>query len=180
MVIGFCGKLQTGKTTSAKILSDYGFERRSFATVLRRIVASIFGCTEKQLEESAFKAQSSGVGELTWRDVLIKTGMFLRSLDPDFFVRRLDWSGKLVAIDDVRFMNEVKKVKEVGGVVVRLHRDQATVKLEDASETELDNGPWDYFIDNSKDFLHLRAELEKIFAELGVVNGRPVNVGDRK
>ena len=165
MIVGLSGKLETGKTTAALYLErDHGFVRRSFAAILRRYTSLIFGCTEKQLEEPGFKKKSSGIGSLTWRDVMIRLGTFLRSLDSNFFVDRLDYSGRLVAIDDVRFKNEAQRIKDKGGIIIRLTRPKPTDGSpdQDISETDMDDWPWDYEIDNTKDFEHLFNQLDKI------------------
>lgn len=56
-------------------------------------------------------------------------------------------------ITDVRFPNEVEAIKQRGGIVIRVNRNQmddSSLKLEHASETALDNyEDWDYVIDNN-------------------------------
>lgn len=165
--MGLAGKAQSGKTTASVYLeTDHGFSRRSFAAVLRGYIAKMFGCSERQLVEQAFKEQKSGIADLTWRDLMKVTGAFLRSLDPLFFVDRLDLSGKLVVVDDVRFKNEARRIKDSGGVIVRLARPQTENGDTDPSEIELDDWPHDYVIDNSGDFQKLFNQLDDVMSKV--------------
>jgi len=175
MILGLSGKAKSGKTTAAVYLeNDRGFVRRSFAALLRSYVAKLFGCSERQLVESAFKEQKSGVGDLTWRDLMKRTGAFLRSMDPLFFVDRIDLSGKLVVVDDVRFINEAKKIEgpdATQGILIRLRRPQTETGDDDISETELDNWDFVYTVDNSGDFQQLFNRIDEILIDLGVLKG---------
>ena len=166
MLIGLSGKMKTGKTTAALWMqADHGCSRRSFAAVLREYVGRMFGATEKQLADGDFKESVSGIAGLTWRELMIKTGAFLRSLDENFLVDRLDWSGKNIVIDDVRFQNEARKIKAAGGVIIRLFRPQAPT-INDISETDMDNWPFDYTVDNAGDHQQLYNQLDDIMAGL--------------
>lgn len=169
MIVGFSGKLKTGKTTAALYLLDHGFERRSFAGVLRSIVGKTFGATEKQLADGDFKESVSPVGGLTWRKLLIDTGAFLRSLDPDFFLNRLDFSGKLVAVDDVRFKNEAQRIKDKGGFIIRVSRPGVKT-LDDISENDLDGWPWDFKVVNDGDYAHLFNQIDSVLTQIGLLN----------
>jgi hypothetical protein len=171
MILALSGKSKSGKTTAALYLAnDCGFAHRSFAQVLRGYVAAIFGTTEKNLMDVNIKEGPSTVAGYSWRDLLKKTGAFLRSLDPNFMVDRMDFSGKLVAIDDARFKNEARKVKEMGGVIVRIHRPVGKDDP-DISEVDLDDWPWDYEIDNFGDYQQLYNQLDAMLAKLGLKGG---------
>lgn len=72
-------------------------------------------------------------------------------------------------ITDVRFLNEVKRIKEKGGILIRVEREDS-IKSEHISETELlDYNGWDYKISNNSSIEDLISQVEKILisANLG-------------
>lgn len=170
MIVGLSGKAKSGKTTAAMYLeADAGFSRRSFAEVIRGYVSKMFGATERQLADTEFKDRQSGVLHWTWRDLMQKTGAFLRGLDNRFVIDRLDLSGKDVVVDDVRLEAEAERIKQAGGILIRLVRPQSEKNDLDITETALDNWPFDKYIDNSQDFPHLYKQLDLFLLEAGKI-----------
>ena len=51
MIIGFCGRLRSGKTELAKICEAKGYERLSFGTPLKELCAHLLGISVEQLNE---------------------------------------------------------------------------------------------------------------------------------
>jgi hypothetical protein len=77
---------------------------------------------------------------LTIRDVLIVYGDMVRSINENAFVNYSLYemarsNSNVNVIGDVRFENEVKKIKEIGGKIVRLHK--MVVKTNHKSEDAL-------------------------------------------
>lgn len=76
-----------------------------------------------------------------------------------------------VVVPDCRFINEVKYIKEYGGKMIRLYRDDAGLKGEAAqhsSETELLNIPstlFDYHLYNNSSLENLYKEVDQIFEQ---------------
>lgn len=65
-------------------------------------------------------------------------------------------------ITDVRFMNEVERIKENGGILIRVEREDS-IKSEHISETELlDYNGWDYKISNNSSIEDLISQVEKV------------------
>jgi hypothetical protein len=175
LIIGFSGKMRSGKTTAADYLAnEYTFVKRSFAEPLRDITAYSFGIAAKRLTDGDFK-KAEAVNGFSWRDVLIRVGQFYRSLDPLFWVNRMDYSGSLVVIDDVRFKNEANKIRSLGGLVVRIGRPDSPL-LDDPSETELDDYDFDHKIFNDSDFLTFYNRIDTL---IGVLKDRGFRLPDR-
>ncbi len=51
MIIGFCGRMRSGKTELAKVCSAHGYEIMSFATPLKQLSAHLIGTTVKELND---------------------------------------------------------------------------------------------------------------------------------
>lgn len=62
-------------------------------------------------------------------------------------------------ISDLRFSNEYKRIKQEGGICVRVERKTDLINNHE-SETQLDNHQFDWIIDNNKDIPSLVKEVE--------------------
>lgn len=145
--IALSGKMCSGKTrTALQLVEDIpGMIRLNFAQGVYQIARDYFGMVEKD------------------RDLLQKIGQTVKSIDPDVWVkhllREIDKNSHCpVVIDDLRFPNELKALKERGFFLVRLevspdlqsqrieelYPDQAPARREDISECALD-GQLDQF-----------------------------------
>jgi hypothetical protein len=84
-------------------------------------------------------------------EIWIGVGQRMRDVHPDVWVDAvLDESklttGKLLVISDVRFPNEAKRIRELGGLLVKITREGAPVKGSDAMIPE--DYDWDYVVKN--------------------------------
>lgn len=162
-LIAISGKRRSGKSSLGTILEvEYGYTPLSLAAPLKAMVRAQFGLTEEQTD-GAFKEAPTQYKDaatdkfLTPRDILIRVGGLYRSIDPQFWVKKLFDQIKLreqaqlgtYVITDVRFKNEMEWVKKHGGITVRIERDEqfTGAPINDPSETELDDyGRFDVFI----------------------------------
>ena len=168
MLIGLLGKAETGKSTIASYLSEvYDFKRFSFATILKDMLFVAGMCSAEELW--GVKSQLS-----RWLLQKIGTDIIRKQIDPDFFVRRmkkeLQHELKLfnAVIDDVRLENELKLVKELGGIAVKVIRTGYVTKLGSDHITELtvDKLPYDYIIEaKSGDIPKLVNSMDKIIKD---------------
>lgn len=71
-------------------------------------------------------------------------------------------------ITDMRFPNEVKAVKDRGGITIRVNRDDLAENSH-PSETSLDSATFDFVINNDKDIKHLINEVRKILEKLSII-----------
>ena len=140
MIIGVCGFIGSGKDTIADYLTNFhGFRRESFANSLKDAVAQVFGWDRTMLEGRTKQARewreqvdpwwSNRLGySVTPRWVLQFWGTEVcrKGFHDDIWIASLE--NKLrnstddVVISDCRFPNEIKSIKDAGGLVVRVHR----------------------------------------------------------
>ena len=141
MIIGVCGFIGSGKDTVADYLTNFhGFRRESFANSLKDAVAHVFGWDRTMLEGRTKQAREwreqvdpwwaerLSMPNLTPRWVLQYWGTEVcrRGFHDDIWIASLE--NKLrnstddVVISDCRFPNEIKSIKDAGGIVVRVYR----------------------------------------------------------
>jgi hypothetical protein len=141
MIIGVCGFIGSGKDTIADYLTNFhGFRRESFANSLKDAVAQVFGWDRTMLEGRTTQARTwreqvdpwwadrLGMPELTPRWVLQYWGTEVcrKGFNDDIWIASLE--NKLrnskddIVISDCRFPNEIKSIRDAGGIVVRVKR----------------------------------------------------------
>jgi hypothetical protein len=143
MIIGICGFIGSGKDTVADYLVNFHeFRRESFASTLKDAVASVFGWDRTMLEGRTKEAREwreqvdpwwatrLDMPTLTPRWVLQFWGTEVcrRSFHDDIWIASLE--NKLrnskdhVVISDCRFPNEIKSIKDAGGIIVWVKRGE--------------------------------------------------------
>jgi hypothetical protein len=140
MIIGVCGFIGSGKDTVADYLVNFhGFRRESFANSLKDAVSAVFGWDRTMLEGRTKQARewreqrdewwSARLGmDITPRWILQYWGTEVcrRAFHDDIWIASLE--NKLrnstddIVISDCRFPNEIKSIKDAGGIVVRVIR----------------------------------------------------------
>ncbi len=150
MIIGVCGFIGSGKDTIADYLVNFhGFRRESFANSLKDAVAQVFGWDRTMLEGRTKHARewreqrdewwSNRLGmEITPRWVLQYWGTEVcrKAFHDDIWIASLE--NKLrnskddIVISDCRFPNEIKSIRDAGGIVVRVKRGSEPEWYEDA------------------------------------------------
>jgi hypothetical protein len=141
MIIGISGFQGSGKDTIADYLQNiYGFKRDSFASTLKDAVASVFGWERELLEgrttESrqwretvdSWWANRLNMPNLTPRLVLQLWGTEVarKAFHDDTWIASLEYklskAHNDIVITDVRFPNEIRAVRDAGGIVIRVVR----------------------------------------------------------
>ena len=141
MIIGVCGFIGSGKDTVADYLVNvHHFRRESFANTLKDAVSAVFGWDRMMLEGrtkqsrewreqvDSWWAQRLGIPHLTPRFILQNWGTEVcrKNFHDDIWIASLE--NKLrnsrddVVISDCRFPNEIRAIKQAGGIVVRVVR----------------------------------------------------------
>jgi len=141
MIIGVCGFIGSGKDTIADYLTNFhGFRRESFANSLKDAVSLVFGWDRTMLEGRTKQAREwreqidpwwaerLNMPELTPRWVLQYWGTEVcrKGFNDDIWIAALE--NKLrnstdnIVISDCRFPNEIKSIKDAGGIVIRVKR----------------------------------------------------------
>jgi hypothetical protein len=141
MIIGICGFIGSGKDTIADYLVNFhGFRRESFANSLKDAVAHVFGWDRMMLEGRTKQAREWREQVDPWWAERLKmpnltprlmlqlwgTEVCRKGFHDDIWIASLE--NKLrnskdnVVISDCRFPNEIKSIREAGGVVCRVIR----------------------------------------------------------
>lgn len=141
MIIGVCGFIGSGKDTIADYLVNFHeFRRESFANTLKDAVSAVFGWDRTMLEGRTKEAREwreqvdpwwadrLDMPTLTPRWILQYWGTEVcrKNFHDDIWIASLE--NKLrnskdnVVISDCRFPNEIKSIRNAGGIVVRVVR----------------------------------------------------------
>lgn len=141
-VIGICGLIGHGKDTAAGFLIEQGFQRISFAGVLKDTCSALFGWDRILLEGNTpesrvfretvddWWAKRLDIEHFTPRYALqhIGTNVFRTHFHPDIWVaaceRQIEMTAKNVVISDCRFYNELDVIRQYGGTTAVVWRDK--------------------------------------------------------
>ena len=169
MIIGICGFIGSGKDTIADFLVNFHeFRRESFANTLKDAVASVFGWDRVMLEGRTKEARAwreqldvwwserLGIPELTPRWVLQNWGTEVcrNHFHDDIWIASLE--NKLrnskdnVVISDCRFPNEIKAIKNLGGIVIRVVRGAEPDWYDDAVNMNAGRSNMSWMISKSR------------------------------
>jgi hypothetical protein len=157
MILGVTGFIGSGKDTIADYLcTEHGFKRLSFAESLKDAVSSIFGW-ERELLEGVTKSSrvwreerdewwSNRLGmDITPRWILQFWGTEVcrNGFHQDIWVasleNRLRQAKDSIVITDCRFSNEIRAIKNAGGLTMRVSRGEQPPWYETAAN--LNKGP---------------------------------------
>lgn len=186
MLIGLTGRAGAGKDTVYGVLSEiYGdeipVERRSFADLLYESAAASLGVTTRQLRAwkrepvlvQVMRHDGPVLASSTVRQYLQRYGTEAHRdvFGEDFWTAAVDLlghGGRIVAVTDVRFVNEAEAVQRAGGVVVRVLGPDEGPALH-PSEKPLPDSLVDYVINNvSRDDnrAYLRRQVTALVARI--------------
>ena len=163
--IAFSGKMRSGKDTAVNyMLKNFGGVRVAFADILYGILH--------------FAQKTCGFDNKKDRKFLQFVGTeWARSINPDVWIDAvLQKVGKQncnIYLSDLRFLNEYKRLKQDGWILIRINRsDQKSFTTENdntshKSECELDTiKDWDYVINNSSDLKDFHHQLENVMSAI--------------
>lgn len=168
-MLGLYGAAGSGKDAAAShLVAHHGFTRFAFADVLKELAFAIGWDGEKD-EKGRKLLQDLGhhgrrlLGADVWVDALTRD---IRRLVKDG--ARLDD----IVVTDVRYPNEVKFVKNFGGLLVRIHRpslDTSAPMYAHPTETLMDSFIPDRVVYNSGTLRDLGDKMEAIVRTAAVV-----------
>lgn len=168
---------QSGKSETAKILSELGYIIHPFARPLKevatRFIQVVTGMSESAAKKYVYEKkedQIPGMAKgMTARKVMQLMGTdFARNLiDEEIWVnawsREVDTFGRMfcVVADDMRFPNEAGMIRSMGGKLWRITRQSAKIagKTNHQSEGALDHFDFDAEILNDGSIQELRATI---------------------
>ncbi len=168
-LIGLAGAATCGKNTLADYITrEHGHVQEAFAMPIKKAIASMLGVPVSVVE----RGKEEGVGpafiDKTYRELLQTLGTeWGRDLvDENFWNKLLKnkleiHSDSRIVITDVRFNNEAQMIREMGGVVIYIKRNEAEGhNMTHASENSLSVENIDYYLDNDKTLEHLYGRFE--------------------
>ena len=129
MKIGICGKMASGKTTLAEALCNgLKFNKFSLAEAVKDFANFLFDIPEGYKDRKAYQKVGDGGRKKLYNDIWIDVlkGK-VRESDCDF-----------VVVDDIRYLNEIKKLKEDGWVLVKIDIDDS-LQIERLKQTYPEN-----------------------------------------
>ena len=202
MIVGIAGFIGSGKDTIADYLITFkGFKRMSYAGPLKDAVASIFGWDRDLLEGTTkysrewrdtidpWWAERLEIPNLTPRLVLQQWGTEVgrREFHDDIWIasieNQLRTTKDNIVLSDCRFPNELKSIKRMGGLTIRVTRgdnppwydaavaynfgnkDSLSILMEHkvhASEYSSVGLDYDYYVDNGGTVDELHRKIDSI------------------
>lgn len=140
-VVGIGGQLENGKDILADHLArvlpgEWG--RDAFAAEVKKVFESTFGVDRAWVERWK-RIDTPPPGFLkTVRQMLIDIGDGFRTFRAEVWIdKALRRDGERLILSDARYLNELKAVKDRGGVTVAIWRPDRDNKLGNASESQL-------------------------------------------
>jgi hypothetical protein len=202
MIVGIAGFIGSGKDTIADYLITFkGFKRMSYAGPLKDAVAAIFNWDRELLEGTThysrqwrdtvdvWWAERLNIPHLTPRFVLQQWGTEVgrRAFHDDIWIASVENKLRMVkdniVISDCRFPNELKSIKNAGGITIRVNRgpnpewfdaavqynkgnkhakailDECHIHASEYSSVGLN---YDYYVDNSGTVDELHRKIDSI------------------
>lgn len=170
-LIGVSGKKQSGKDTFWKcaLIHGWDYENKSFATNVKKVCSIITGLPIRHFTNhffDKFRCENKSLREIMQ---FVGTDLFRMQYNKNVWINSLfsDFTDKSKwIITDVRFINEAEKIKQLGGILIRINRP--TINNDNhQSETELDNyDNWDYVIENNETFNDFEDKIIEIMNKL--------------
>ena len=127
MIIGLCGYAKVGKDTAAQNMN--GFTRFAFADPLKHDIYEMIVCSGLMKKDGTDIDLVQDKEQL--RPLLVEWGRTARSFDLNFWIDRTmklvrahlrAYPDSNVVITDVRYINEIKAILDLGGQVVGIKR----------------------------------------------------------
>jgi hypothetical protein len=150
MIIGVCGFIGSGKDTIADYLVNiHEYRRESFANTLKDAVSAVFGWDRTMLEGRTKQAREWREQVDPWWSKRLDraitprwilqywgTEVCRRGFHDDIWIASLENklrnSSDSVVISDCRFLNEIKAIRNQGGIVLRVVRGPEPEWYDDA------------------------------------------------
>lgn len=174
LLIGLTGFARTGKSTAAAhLVEEHGLEGYAFANPIREALAAMFNLDASDFEGAKKEELIPWLGRsplqlmqllgTEWGRHMISANLWL-----DLAEQRLDGLADSVGdtpgfvISDVRFENEAAFIRERGGVMVHMQRNDASPVSAHSSEDGVAMHPQDLIVRNNGTIRELQSELSSL------------------
>jgi hypothetical protein len=174
LILGLGSKAQIGKDYAAQKLKDLGYdiERIAFADELKKDLSNLFFSNGLNFESIVAEPELKKLV----RPLMVEYGQVLRSFKPDVWIDRAFHKVRLNGVDfqcrsfdheitmitDVRFPNEVKRIKELGGIYIEIISNVAPANETEALYSPLMSTLADHTIVNNFDGEYIKNFIELI------------------
>jgi dephospho-CoA kinase len=145
--VAISGPMASGKSWVASLLvNQYGYRKIALADKLKEIAADLFEVKGKSSKE---------------RKILQELGNKIREIDPDiwvnYVVKKVGFEDNIV-IDDVRYLNEARVLKENGFKLITITTPRE-VRLERIQKLYPDLDPKLMNHKSEKEYLHIESDI---------------------
>jgi hypothetical protein len=122
--IGVAGQLRNGKNEVANYLVTRlsGFERAAFAANVKRIYCETFGVSLAFVEEWKTRPEIPPGFDMNVRQGLQFIGDGFRKIQGDIWIDLAFRHDRNIILSDVRYINELSKIRSVGGINILIYR----------------------------------------------------------
>lgn len=160
LIVGLCGHAGVGKDSAISyVIKECNAGSMAFASPLKKI-AQIVGFSYDQLTDRKLKETPDEFWGISPRQFLQMCGteMFRKVWREDVWVEIakrtiLNTRGatQVIFVTDVRFPNEAKMIKDIGGIIVKIERpdNPLAIDTQHTSESLVDTLPVDLRINNT-------------------------------
>lgn len=175
MIIGLVGQKRVGKTSFSDYLkTKYNFLDIAFADPIKEGIKIMFDLTDEQVNGNLKEVIDDRWG-FTPREFLqiIGTDACRKLIDDDIWIKRLkielDKQKKSnIVISDIRFPNEAKEVKKMGGILIKITNSniQLTKSSLHISEQLIEQINYDYHIENNDSIQNYYNNIDKLITKI--------------
>ena len=171
MLIALTGAARSGKDTAGQFFSStYGFTQYAFADPIRAGLRAALGLTDWHFNEGK-EIVIPEYGKSPRQLMQLFGTEFGRNLiHPDIWQIRAEAaldSTKNLVLTDCRFDNEAAWVREHGGYVIRITRDNAPQVFAHMSEDGVSDNLVNFEVQNNGTLEELYGSLGSVYSELG-------------
>jgi hypothetical protein len=180
MIVGVGVRKRAGKDSYFEAVRDnfkfFNVRNFAFGDALKEDVWHMY-CPILEKYDITRETFFSDEFKTTMRPLLQSHGVFMREMDPDYWVDILvnnvkKWESQnlrnIAIITDVRFPNEARAVRNMGGFLIKVNRDLSDNSGDEhISEHALDNwDDWDHILDNNGTLSEYRDKVKLNFMQL--------------
>jgi hypothetical protein len=184
MLIGLLGKKRAGKDTVADFLNlKYGFIKLVLAQPLKDICKILFNFTDdqlygelKEINDPHWGTSPRIVMQYLGTDIFrnqikeilpnIGNNFWINSLIPKYLKMKNNNNNCIAVISDIRFQNEIDKIHENGGIIIKIERPSNNIFDDHESEKNIDLLNYDHLIINDKNIPDLYQKVDDLIKDI--------------